>query len=82
MERARVFWFVDPDDPRAPPQETWDQMTPEERQQEAEQRLDEAEKRLEEAEQRLDEERQRADEAERRLAEVLAELERHRRERG
>ncbi|WP_437638511.1 Uma2 family endonuclease [Sorangium sp. So ce854] len=32
MERAPVSWFVDPDDPRAPPQELWDRMTPEERQ--------------------------------------------------
>ncbi|KYF81441.1 hypothetical protein BE11_39930 [Sorangium cellulosum] len=43
---------------------------------EAEQRLEEAERR------RADEERQRADEAKRRQAEVLAEIERFRRERG
>ncbi|KYF86008.1 hypothetical protein BE18_03595, partial [Sorangium cellulosum] len=32
MERAPVSWVIDPDDPRAPPQEIWDRMTPEERQ--------------------------------------------------
>ncbi|WP_437727112.1 Uma2 family endonuclease [Sorangium sp. So ce861] len=32
MERAPVSWAIDPDDPRAPPQEIWDRMTPEERQ--------------------------------------------------
>lgn len=32
MQRAPVSWVIDPDDPRAPPQEIWDQMTPEERQ--------------------------------------------------
>jgi Uma2 family endonuclease len=34
MERAPLSptsWTVDPDDPRAPPQEIWDRMTPEER---------------------------------------------------
>jgi len=32
MQRAPVTWVIDPDDPRAPPQEIWDQMSPEERQ--------------------------------------------------
>ncbi|MGK4006200.1 Uma2 family endonuclease [Sorangium sp. So ce1036] len=32
MQRAPVTWVIDPDDPRAPPQEIWDRMTPEERQ--------------------------------------------------
>ncbi|MFT3768387.1 MAG: Uma2 family endonuclease [Minicystis sp.] len=31
MQRAPASWPIDPDDPRAPPQEIWDQMTPEER---------------------------------------------------
>ncbi|WP_438000705.1 Uma2 family endonuclease [Sorangium sp. So ce185] len=32
MQRAPTSWEIDPDDPRAPPQELWDRMTPEERQ--------------------------------------------------
>lgn len=32
MQRAPTYWVIDPDDPRAPPQEIWDRMTPEERQ--------------------------------------------------
>ncbi|WP_437649422.1 Uma2 family endonuclease [Sorangium sp. So ce362] len=32
MQRAPTSWVIDPDDPRAPPQELWDRMTPEERQ--------------------------------------------------
>lgn len=32
MQRAPTTWVIDPDDPRAPPQELWDRMTPEERQ--------------------------------------------------
>ncbi|MGK4006199.1 Uma2 family endonuclease [Sorangium sp. So ce1036] len=32
MQRAPTYWVIDPDDPRAPPQELWDRMTPEERQ--------------------------------------------------
>jgi Uma2 family endonuclease len=31
MQTAPVTWFIDPDDPRAPPQELWDRMTHEER---------------------------------------------------
>src|SRR3954467_6454561 len=31
MQSAPVTWVIDPDDPRAPPQELWDRMTPEER---------------------------------------------------
>lgn len=33
MQRAPVAWLVDPDDPRAPPQDVWDRMTAEEHQQ-------------------------------------------------
>jgi hypothetical protein len=32
MQYAPTSWVIDPADPRAPPQETWDQMTPAERQ--------------------------------------------------
>ncbi|WP_434046671.1 MULTISPECIES: Uma2 family endonuclease [Sorangium] len=32
MQRAPTSWVIDPDDPRAPPQELWDRLTPEERQ--------------------------------------------------
>ncbi|KYF98672.1 hypothetical protein BE18_04545 [Sorangium cellulosum] len=32
MQRAPTSWEFDPDDPRAPPQDLWDRMTPEERQ--------------------------------------------------
>ncbi|WP_437592478.1 Uma2 family endonuclease [Sorangium sp. So ce1000] len=32
MQRAPTSWVIDPDDPRAPPQELWDRMTLEERQ--------------------------------------------------
>ena len=32
MQHAPASWVIDPDDPRAPPQEIWDQMTPAERQ--------------------------------------------------
>ncbi len=32
MQRAPASWVIDPDDPRAPPQELWDQMTPAARQ--------------------------------------------------
>jgi Uma2 family endonuclease len=32
MMRAPMPWVVDPEDPRAPPQAIWDEMTPEERQ--------------------------------------------------
>jgi hypothetical protein len=32
MQRAPTSWIVDPDDPRAPPQDIWDRMTAEERQ--------------------------------------------------
>ncbi|WP_104986555.1 Uma2 family endonuclease [Sorangium cellulosum] len=32
MQRAPSSWVIDPDDPRAPPQELWDHMTPDERQ--------------------------------------------------
>jgi Putative restriction endonuclease len=31
MMRAPTAWVIDPDDPRAPPQEIWDRMSPEER---------------------------------------------------
>jgi Uma2 family endonuclease len=31
MQRAPLSWVIDPDDPRAPPQDLWDRMTPEER---------------------------------------------------
>ncbi|MEP7119565.1 MAG: hypothetical protein ABJE95_01600 [Byssovorax sp.] len=31
MQHLPAAWVVDPDDPRAPPQELWDQMTPAER---------------------------------------------------
>jgi Uma2 family endonuclease len=31
MLRAPTTWVIDPDDPRAPPQEIWDRMTPDER---------------------------------------------------
>jgi Putative restriction endonuclease len=31
VQRAPATWVIDPDDPRAPPQEIWDQMTPDER---------------------------------------------------
>jgi hypothetical protein len=31
VQRAPTTWVIDPDDPRAPPQEVWDQMTPDER---------------------------------------------------
>ena len=31
MQRAPLSWVIDPDDPRAPPQEIWDQLSPEER---------------------------------------------------
>jgi Uma2 family endonuclease len=33
MSRRPALWTVDPDDPRAPPQEIWDRMTAEEREQ-------------------------------------------------
>jgi hypothetical protein len=33
MQRAPISWVIDPADPRAPPQEIWDRMSPEERQQ-------------------------------------------------
>ncbi|MDC0685033.1 hypothetical protein [Sorangium atrum] len=92
MQRAPTSWVIDPDDPRAPPQELWDRMAPEERQRVldtlpskfdiSEARIEETEMSLDEERQRADEERQRADEAERRLAEALAELERLKRERG
>ncbi|WP_437970098.1 hypothetical protein WMF04_12705 [Sorangium sp. So ce260] len=91
MQRAPISWVIDPDDPRAPPQELWDRMTPEERQRV----LDTLPSEFEISEAcppegdfhfnpkvGLDEERRRADEAERRLAEALAELERLKRERG
>jgi Uma2 family endonuclease len=32
VQRAPHGWVIDPDDPRAPPQEIWDRMTPAERQ--------------------------------------------------
>jgi Uma2 family endonuclease len=32
VQRAPTTWVIDPDDPRAPPQELWDRMSPEERQ--------------------------------------------------
>ncbi|WP_437680346.1 Uma2 family endonuclease [Sorangium sp. So ce131] len=32
QQRAPTSWVIDPDDPRAPPQELWDRMTPDERQ--------------------------------------------------
>jgi hypothetical protein len=32
MQHAPASWVIDPDDPRGPPQEIWDQMTPAERQ--------------------------------------------------
>jgi hypothetical protein len=32
MQHAPASWVIDPDDPRAPPQELWDRMTPAERQ--------------------------------------------------
>jgi Uma2 family endonuclease len=32
MMRAPIQWVIDPRDPRAPPQELWDRMTPDERQ--------------------------------------------------
>ncbi len=32
MQHAPASWVIDPDDPRAPPQEIWDRMTPAERQ--------------------------------------------------
>ncbi len=32
MQHAPTSWMIDPADPRAPPQEIWDQMTPAERQ--------------------------------------------------
>lgn len=31
MNRSPVLWSVDPDDPRAPPAEVWEQLTPEQR---------------------------------------------------
>ena len=31
MQRAPLSWVIDPDDPRAPPQEIWDQLSPDER---------------------------------------------------
>ena len=32
MQQALTSWVIDPADPRAPPQEIWDEMTPAERQ--------------------------------------------------
>jgi exonuclease III len=32
MQHAPAGWVIDPEDPRAPPQELWDRMTPAERQ--------------------------------------------------
>jgi Uma2 family endonuclease len=31
VQRAPTTWVIDPDDPRAPPQELWDRMSPDER---------------------------------------------------
>jgi hypothetical protein len=77
---------IDPNDPRAPPQEVWERLTPEERVRlveslpsefAVEERLRaELEQRLAEESRLRAEESRRREEAERRLAEALAELER------
>jgi len=72
VQRAPINWVIDPDDPRAPPQEIWDRMSPDERQRV----LDELPSRIDEAERRSEENARRAEEAEAKLAEALAEIER------
>ncbi|ATB50968.1 hypothetical protein [Corallococcus macrosporus] len=78
-------YHVDPDDPRAPPQEVWDALSPEERQRIIDSlpsKLDLAEARLSKLRRQLAEETRRREEAERQLAEARAEIERLRGGRG
>jgi hypothetical protein len=78
MQRAPSTWEIDPDDPRAPPQDVWDRMSPAERRRVLEDlpsKFDISERRAEDAE-------HRAEALEARLAEALAEIERLKRERG
>ncbi|WP_437899553.1 hypothetical protein [Sorangium sp. So ce124] len=70
MQRAPTSWVIDPDDPRAPPQELWDRMTPEERQRVLDtlpSKFEISKARISETEMSLDEERRRFDEERRRL---------------
>jgi predicted Fe-S protein YdhL (DUF1289 family) len=85
MQPSVPPYVVDPDDPRAPPQEVWERMTADERKRvidslpsefDFEARVRRAEEALEEqAGLRAEEARLRAD-AERRLEAALAEIER------
>ena len=82
MRAPETTWTIDPDDPRAPPDEIWDAMSPEERKRivaslptKSQLAAKETRQRAEEARQRAEEARQRV-EAERRLAEAQAEAER------
>jgi hypothetical protein len=82
-----LAFTVDPDDPRAPPQEVWDSMSAEERRRvvdmlpaevpsDFERALEETRRLVEDERKRAEDERKRADEAERRAAALEAELER------
>ena len=75
------LWVVDPDDPRAPPDEIWEAMSPEERQRVVDslpgktpKRLVEVEQRLLAAEERADAEARLRVEAQARVAELEKKL--------
>jgi hypothetical protein len=84
MSQRPVPRFVDPADPRAPPQDIWDRMSEAERERVVESlpsefaindMVNQLELKLVEAEQRAEEEARRREQAERQLADALAEIE-------